>query len=98
MKSYLEEVAALIRSELPKEAAPPLNSDSLFLLYAVLLRAKGERVTSADVHDAWSAWALQVDPEHSSIVPYGDLDRETQRQDEPYVLAIHRAARRANRD
>lgn len=95
MRSYLAEVAALIKAELPRDATPPKDSDYLFLLYAVLMRSKGVEVTSADVHDAWAAWMLQTDPEHRSIVPYEKLDRETQQQDEPYVQAIHRAARLA---
>ena len=45
MTSYLAEDASLIRSELPEGANPPAGGlrYGLFVLYAVLMRAKGER-------------------------------------------------------
>ena len=94
MSSYLEEAAGRIRAELPGDAKPPPNSDGLFVLYAVLMRAKGEGVTLADVHDAWSAWVLATQREHKSLVPFEDLDPATQEEDRPYAEAIRRAARR----
>jgi hypothetical protein len=94
LNSYLEEAAGLIRAELAADAEPPANSESLFVLYAVLMRAKGESVTLADVHDAWSAWAVITQPGHKSLVPFQDLDPETQEADRPYAEAIRRAARR----
>jgi hypothetical protein len=92
--SYLSEDADLIRSELPESARPPENSGGLFLLYAVLMRAKGESVTPSDVHDAWAAWISATEGQHDSLVPFESLDPKTQDEDLPYVEAIHRAARR----
>jgi hypothetical protein len=97
MTSYLAEDARLIRSELPDGVKPPGDSDGLFVLYAVLMRAKGERVTLSDVHDAWAAWTLATQGDHKSLVPFESLDPETQDEDSPYVEAIRRAARRAAR-
>lgn len=97
MSSYLSEDAGLIRAELPQGAQPPPNSDALFILYAVLMRAKGENVTAADVHDAWAAWILSTQRQHGSLVPFEALDPETQREDYPYVQAIRSAARRRKR-
>src|ERR1700761_5582929 len=67
--SYLTEAAQLIWENLPTDAQPPTDADDLFLLYAVLLRSKGEQVTAADVHDAWAAWMELRNPGHAAIVP-----------------------------
>ncbi|WP_244417373.1 DUF7701 domain-containing protein [Streptomyces hygroscopicus] len=66
--------------------------EGLFLLYAVLMRAKGEHVTDVDVHDAWAAWTEMRNPDHAALVPFEALDEATQRQDLPYVEAIRAAA------
>ncbi len=94
MISYLAQDAALIRAELPPQLQPPATCDALFLVYAVLMRAKGEAVTAADVHDAWAAWTVSTRGEHECLVPFESLDPEVQDRDLPYVEAIHRAARR----
>lgn len=93
MTSYLERDADLIRKCLPAGVGAPDDSDELFILYAVLLRAKGVDTQAADVHDAWSAWMLGVDPGHESIRPFDDLDRSTRGEDGPFLLAIRTAAR-----
>ena len=90
--SYLRDDARLIRSHLPPHARPPHDVEGLFLLYAVLMRAKGEHVTDVDVHDAWAAWTEMRNPDHAALVPFEALDEATQRQDLPYVEAIRAAA------
>lgn len=90
--TYLQRIAGLIRSEVPADLVPE-DSDSLFLLYAVLARAKGASVTPEDVHDAWVAWCDLRGVQHSSAVPFADLDEETQSEDEPFVAAIRTVAR-----
>jgi hypothetical protein len=57
------------------------------------MRAKGQRVTPADVHDAWSAWMLTTHGEHKSLVPYDELDKDMQAEDAPYAEAIRKAAK-----
>ncbi|HET9897402.1 MAG TPA: SAM-dependent methyltransferase [Streptosporangiaceae bacterium] len=94
MTSYLAADAALIRAELPPRLWPAADCDALFLVYAVLMRAKGEAVTAADVHDAWAAWTVSTRGEHRCLVPFESLDPDVQDRDTPYVEAIHRAARR----
>jgi hypothetical protein len=94
MTTYLERDAELIRQRLPEGTAVPEDSDDLFLMYAVLLRAKGVGVQASDVHDAWSAWMLRVDPGHESIRPFGELDAETRGEDGPFLVAIRAAAAR----
>ncbi|WP_405016968.1 hypothetical protein OHV05_07615 [Kitasatospora sp. NBC_00070] len=93
--TYLDDLAHLIRSCLPPTAAPPADSDDLFRIYAVLLRAKGEQVTDEDVHDAWSAWMQSVDGTHRALVPFRELPARTQAFDTPYAEAIREAARNA---
>ncbi|MFH9969601.1 hypothetical protein ACH4PR_51720 [Streptomyces mirabilis] len=95
--TYLDPLAALIRSCLPPDAKPPADSDDLFRIYAVLLKAKGEQVTDEDVHDAWSAWMQSVDSTHEALIPFGDLDPETRAFDAPYAEAIRAAARHTRR-
>lgn len=92
MTSYLECDADLIRQCLPAGVDAPDGSDELFLMYAVLLRAKGSDSQAADVHDAWSAWMIGVDPGHESIRPFGELEPETRREDGPFLIAIGAAA------
>ncbi len=95
--TYLDDDAALIRAALHSDAASPENSDSLFRFYAVLLRVRGEQVSLADVHDAWSAWRVMDDPAHPAIVPFEELPPEKQEQDRPYLNAIQDVARRRGR-
>lgn len=91
--TYLDEDAELIRSLLPAEVEVPAGSHTLFVLYAVLMRAKAEEVSLSDVHDAWVAWKQQMSPSHRCLVPFVDLDEQTQSMDEPYLTAIRAAAR-----
>ncbi|MFD9392071.1 hypothetical protein ACFWBB_15500 [Streptomyces sp. NPDC060000] len=93
MTNYLEAEARLIREHLPAGASIPENADLLFLIYAVLKRAKGDAVTNSDVHDAWAAWMTYTRGEHPAIVPYEDLTPSTQREDAPFRAAIRAAGR-----
>ena len=92
MRNYLESDAALIRDNLPDGTSVPGDADSLFLIYAVLMRAKGVQAQPSDVHDAWSAWMTGVDPSHDAVRPFADLDPGTRAEDEPFLVAIRRAA------
>lgn len=89
---YLHEIAAKIRANVPADKLPSGESDALFLLYAVLLRAKGRDVTHSDVHDAWSAWMCTRDGTHESLVPYDTLSDDIQAEDRTFTAAIHQAA------
>lgn len=94
MRTYLERDADLIKQCLPADTQVPEDSDTLFLMYAVLLRAKGAQTQASDVHDAWSAWMVGIDPSHESLRPYPDLDVDTQAEDSPFLVAIRAAAHR----
>lgn len=89
---YLEEIARIIRSYIPKDRLPDSNSDTLLLSYALLLRAKGVEITSSDIHDAWAVWINGVNPNHEALVPYDKLAPEVQQQDFVFVTAVRRAA------
>lgn len=90
---YLDELAEAVRQAVPPGALPDGDTLPLFRLYAVLLLAKGEQVTQADVHNAWVAWMAGQDGHHESLIPLSDLDPGTQAEDSPYVAAIRAVAR-----
>jgi hypothetical protein len=91
--SYLDETARTIRDAVPFDRLPADDDlEQLFLLYAVLARAKGMTTTASDVHDAWSAWMLARGAEHEAIRPYEELDAETRRGDVPFLEAIRQVA------
>jgi len=92
--TYLDAVAAEIRSAVPPEALPDEDTSSLFRIYAVLLLAKGEDVTREDVHNAWVAWMLGKGEAHESMVPFAELSAETQAEDSPFMVAVRTVARR----
>lgn len=91
MDNYLQQDAECIRRALPEGTSVPDDSDSLFIIYAVLMRAKRADVTASDVHDAWSAWMMRQDPKHEAIRPFEELDSDTRAQDEPFLIAIKKA-------
>ncbi|CAJ1494223.1 hypothetical protein MU0083_000718 [[Mycobacterium] kokjensenii] len=91
--TYLDADAELIQSYLPEGTHVPKDSSDLFVLYAVLMRAKGEDTQGADVHDAWSAWKSRSEPDHESIRPYDQLSPSVRKEDAPFLAAIHSAAR-----
>lgn len=93
--TYLEQLADTIRDCLAEGVESPGDGPDLFLLYAVLLTAKGEAVTNRDVHDAWVAWMLLRGEQHPSMVPFELLDDDIKAEDAPFAAAIRRAASRA---
>ncbi|MGN8224115.1 RipA family octameric membrane protein [Gracilimonas sp. BCB1] len=92
----MEKIADTIKSFIPEERLPEDNYDELFVLYAVLLRAKGKNVTQSDIHDAWSAWMNKQDQDHNAILPYEDLEKNVQDQDNLYAVAVRKAAEKLN--
>lgn len=95
--SYLDDLAAEIRRQLPRTTLSDGDARSLFRLYAVLALAKGPAVEAVDVHNAWVAWMQERDPGHRAIRPYEELDPETQASDEPFAAAIRAVAERLAR-
>jgi hypothetical protein len=91
--TYIDDVAGKIRTAVPPGDLPHAGTEMLFRSYAVLLLAKGESVTRADVHNAWVAWMALRDPDHESLVPYEELEEDTAAADQSYVNAIRQVAR-----
>lgn len=89
--TYLDELAAKIRQNVADPSLVPDNAEHLFLLYALLGRAKGNAVTAADVHDAWTLWMQDRDGAHDALIPYEELDEQTAKEDEPFLQAIRAA-------
>jgi hypothetical protein len=92
--TYLDALADEIRGAVAADALPAEDTSSLFLIYAVLLLAKGEEVTPEDVHNAWVAWMLDRGESHESMVPFAELSAETQAEDSPFMVAVRTVARR----
>jgi hypothetical protein len=90
--SYLDPIARAIALHVGDDLLPEGDTERLFLLYAVLARAKGTDVGPEDVHDAWAAWMQDHNPDHPAIRPYAELDEPTQAADLPYVEAIRAVA------
>lgn len=93
--TYIEEIANAIRSEVAPSALPCGDSSNLFLMYAVLLLARGQDVSREDVHNAWVAWMVSRGEEQASMVPFDQLPSGTQAEDSPFVAAIRTVAERA---
>jgi len=64
----------------------------LLELYGYLALRTATETSREDVHDAWAVYQRQIDP-HVSLIPFDDLAPFVQALDQPYVDAIHRAAR-----
>lgn len=90
--NYIDNIAQHIEREVPSDLLPKGDTALLFRMYAVLALALGERVEAANVHDAWSAWMSQSDPQHGSVEPFEKLPEDVQAQDEPFVKAIKTVA------
>lgn len=90
--SYLDVAGSEIKNYLPGKHKRGTPAD-LLRLYAVILLAKGDQVTLADVHNAWSVWAQDQQPNDNSIKPFRDLSPEVQQLDAPFVEAIRQVAR-----
>ena len=94
--TYLDELAAEIKRQVPPDLLPGENTGTLFRIYAVLALAKGTAVTAEDVHNAWAVWMHEQDPGHRSIKPFEELDEDAQASDEPFVKAIRAVAGHLN--
>jgi hypothetical protein len=89
--NYLERLAAEIERRVPEDRLPDGDTRQLFLMYAVLARAKGDAVAAEDVHDAWTAWMTLSDAGHDALVEYDRLDAETRGEDDVFLEAIRAA-------
>jgi hypothetical protein len=86
--SFLDVLGSRIRSAVPAGSVQDEDTRGLFRMYAVLLLAKGDATTAADVHNAWCAWMADRQPRHESLVPFEELSVEQRTQDAAFVSAI----------
>jgi hypothetical protein len=96
--TYLEILSREIRDAVPSEALPDDDTSGLFLIYAVLLLAKGEEVRREDVHNAWVVWMTGKGEQHPSMVPFSQLPPATQAEDSPFVVAVRTVARKRRQE
>lgn len=86
--TYVDDARAAVERHLPREL-----SAGLVDLYTLLVLRTGVATSREDVHDAWAVWQSRDQPGHRSISPLDQLDAEVQASDDPYVEAVHAAAR-----
>lgn len=91
--TYVQQLADRIEDALRPGERPKSHAPELYRLYALLGLVKGEQVSLEDVHDAWSVWMLDINPEHPALVPFDNLDEEKREEDRPYQDAIVRAVK-----
>lgn len=87
INNYAADALDRLHNHLPDE------HDELLRAYALLVLVKGEEVTLADVHDAWSLWLSRTEPDHHSIVDFDELSPGVQELNRPYAEAIAEVAR-----
>jgi hypothetical protein len=84
--NYVETVRSQIAKVLPDE-----KYEDLVDLYTLLALIFGSSVTEEDVHNAWSVWKNNNDPDHRSIVGFRLLPVQDQVRDTKYVEIIREA-------
>ena len=89
---YLTLIAQRIREALPAGVKVPDDSDSLFLLYALLATATGTNTTLCDIHNAWAIWQVSKNPSHRALVPFEKLTVGKREEDKPFLEATLRVA------
>jgi hypothetical protein len=62
--------------------------------YALLVLTVGVDVTQEHIHDAWSLWSNGIGPEHRYLVPFAELPRAVQDQDQMGLDAVYMVAAR----
>jgi hypothetical protein len=93
-ENYLQAIAQEIRTHVDRDRLPKEgNAELLFRSYAVLALVVGAGITGQDVHDAWVAWMLDIDPSHPALIPFAQLDAQTAAEDAVFVKAIQTAVR-----
>ena len=91
--TYLDELAAEIKRQVPSDLLPGENTGTLFRIHAVLALAKGIwRSNCGRRAQRMGGVGHQQDRGHRSIKPFEELDEDAQASDEPFVKAIRAVA------
>ena len=93
METYIDTVTELVAER------THIKNKNLVHLYALLVLVKGTKITLKDVHDAW-AMDMNFRPPtewcdghgHRDIIPFEELDKETQDKDKKYADALRSIA------
>ena len=89
---YLDPIIDAVRQALPMGAQWPPDAEQLLRLYALLAVTKGRDTTLEDVHNAWSLWQGDRDPDHPALVPFDELPAAVRAEDEPFRAAVRAEA------
>lgn len=92
MSNYVQRVREELKTRIDDYDQWGENADNLLDLYALLAITKGRQTTMEDIHDAWSLWTNESNPEHRSLVPFAHLGAEIAEYDRPYMVAVHEVA------
>jgi hypothetical protein len=90
--TYIEDARNALLAVYPDEVESAEDA-RLIDLYTLLVLVRGEETTLEDVHEAWAVWRSRTRPDHPSIVPFEELEKDVQEMDRPYVEAIRAAAK-----
>lgn len=85
VKNYAEAVRVALDEKLEMSGTP---YEGLLDFYGLLVLTVGKDCTQKHIHDAWSLWQNQTQPEHRSLIPFEELSREVQEFDEKYRVAV----------
>lgn len=88
--NYIQRIQELLDAELNMKGT---EYEGLLGVYALLVFTVGKNCTNEHIHDAWSIWQSKTEPEHRSLVPFGDLTEEVQNLDIPYRDAVIKVAK-----
>lgn len=87
--NYIQTIKDALETELKMKGT---DYEGLLDVYALLVFTVGEDCTNEHVHDAWSIWQDETQPDHRSLIPFNELTKEVQDLDEPYRQAIIKVA------
>lgn len=90
--NYLWDAVEAVRAQLSEDDLPAEGGDSLLVAYALVLLLRGRSTSDRDIHNAWAAWKICDRQEDPDLVPFDQLDAETQDKDRKYAAAVQRAA------
>lgn len=84
--SYIDVARERLAREMPE------LDEGLLDLYTLLVFTRGWQVSNEDVHDARSIWRSRRVPDHSSLVPFHELEGAVQHLETPFADAIAKVA------
>lgn len=98
--NYVETATRALHDALRAQGKNPADclTPDLQQLYVLLVLTRGINTTLADVHDAWACARALTRPDHKDLVPFDQLSDDVAAWDQPFMDAIHAAARQIQAD